>query len=75
MRILPELSGRDYPPERERNNMADTATIKLIEEKIKLVEAEGFGEVIVKVKNGVVYRIIRTDDLLIGNVGLDKSAK
>jgi len=55
--------------------MADSATIKLIEEKIKLVEAEGFGEVIIKVKNGVVYRVIKTDDFLIEKRGLDKRPK
>jgi len=62
---------------RLRNKMLDTATIKLIEEKIKLVEAQGFGEVIIKVKNGAVYRIIPSFDILIEKADnsktLDKS--
>jgi len=40
-------------------------TIKLIEEKIKLVKAEGFGEVIIKIKNGAIYRIVSTVDELL----------
>jgi len=59
--------------------MPDTATIKLIEEKLKLVEAQGFGEVIIKIKNGSVWRIISSFDILVfniekpdGKVGLDK---
>ena len=39
--------------------------LKLIEEKVNLVEAEHFGEVIIKVKNGVVYRIISTVDEIV----------
>ena len=50
---------------RLRNKMLDTATIKLIEEKIKLVEAQGFGEVIIKIKNGRVYRVISSIDTII----------
>jgi hypothetical protein len=45
--------------------MADTTTIKLIEEKIKFVEAQGFGEVTVKVKNGYPWRLIVTCDTII----------
>ena len=45
--------------------MPDTATIKLIEDKIKLVEAQGFGEVIIKIKNGRVYRVISSIDTII----------
>lgn len=52
--------------------MAEIATIKLIEEKIKLVEAQGFGEVIIKIKNGAVWRVINSVDTLIGK---DNSSK
>ena len=45
--------------------MAETATIKLIEEKIKLVEAQGFGEITIKIKNGAVYRVIHSLDTLV----------
>lgn len=45
--------------------MADTHTMKMIEEKIDLVEAEGFGEVDIKIKNGVVYRVLHTVDKIL----------
>uniref|UniRef100_A0A6M3KND4 Uncharacterized protein n=1 Tax=viral metagenome TaxID=1070528 RepID=A0A6M3KND4_9ZZZZ len=55
--------------------MADSTTIKLIEEKIKLVEAAGFGEVIVKVKNGAAYRVVVSDDILLEHGRLDKKSQ
>ena len=55
--------------------MTDSATIKLIEDKIQRVEAEGFGEVIVKIKNGWIYRILVTTDMLIENPVLDNKSK
>ena len=55
--------------------MPDSATIKLIEEKIKFIEAQGFGEVIIKVKNGVAYRVVVSDDILLEQRGLDKRPK
>ena len=40
----------------------DTVTAKLIKEKVEIVEAEGFGEVIIKIQNGAVWRILHTID-------------
>lgn len=47
--------------------MADIITIKFIEDKIKFVEAEGFGEVTIKIKNGAIWRVINTIDTIVKN--------
>jgi hypothetical protein len=43
-------------------------TLEKIKNKIKDVESEGFGEVVIKIKNGAVCRILKTDDELIDKV-------
>ena len=48
----------------------ETTTLQLIEEEIKTVEAQGFGEVIVKIKNGAVYRVIHTVDKILDKGGV-----
>lgn len=48
--------------------------IPFIEAKLKQVMDEGFGEVVVKVKNGVVYRIVTTTDVLLCH-DIDKDTK
>jgi len=40
-------------------------TLEKIKVKVEEVEIHGFGEVIVKVKNGSVCRILKTDDELL----------
>ena len=47
--------------------MVDTATLEFIKAKIHLVEASGFGDVAVFVKNGVVYRVRTTADEIVEN--------
>ena len=48
----------------------DTKTLEFIKQEIEKVEAHGHGEVVVKVKNGFVYRVIPSPDYL-----LDKKEK
>ncbi len=55
--------------------MADTDTIKKIEKKIEQVKNDGHGEVVVKIKNGRVYRTLQTFDELEKNNDLDKTDK
>jgi len=38
-----------------------------IQEKLELVKNSGFGEIRIQVRNGVVYRILCTEELLIKN--------
>lgn len=45
--------------------MADNRTMAMIEQKIDLVEAEGFGEVNIKIKNGAVYLVTKSDSTYI----------
>ena len=59
------VNGSPQGKKHRSNLMAETATIKLIEEKIKLVEAQGFGEVIIKIKNGAVWRVLDTVDTIL----------
>ncbi len=46
-----------------------TDILQSIKEKIESVEKKGHGEIIVKIKNGHVWRILSTEDELI--IGLD----
>jgi len=55
--------------------MLDTNTIKLIEEKIKLIEAEGFGEVIIESENGRTWRVTRSIDTIIDELQLEEKIK
>ena len=43
----------------------DNETLKLIKEKILEIEKLGHGEVVIKIKNGTVYRILATEDKLV----------
>jgi len=52
--------------------MPTISTIKLIEDKIQLIENEGFGEIIIKVRNGIVWRVISSVDILLDKQPLDK---
>ena len=52
--------------------MADSHTLKMIEHKIDLVLEAGYGEVVVKIKNGYVYRVPHTIDTYIEKPELDK---
>ncbi|KKN60872.1 hypothetical protein LCGC14_0527430 [marine sediment metagenome] len=52
--------------------MTDTHTLKMIEHKIDLVEAEGFGEIRVKIRNGAVYQVIKSDSTYVEKERLDK---
>ncbi len=36
-----------------------------IEKKIEDIEKQGHGEVVIKIKNGVIYRVLKTEDELI----------
>ena len=47
--------------------MTDKITLDEIKESIEKVEARGFGEVVVKIKNGYVHRIIETIDTILDN--------
>ena len=38
-----------------------------LEEKIEQVEKLGHGEVVVKIKNGVIYRILTVEDELVAH--------
>tara|TARA_Y100000310_G_C20138713_1_gene559245 strand:- start:353 stop:505 length:153 start_codon:yes stop_codon:yes gene_type:complete len=38
-----------------------------IREKVERVEKQGHGEVVVKIKNGFIYRILVTEDSLVSN--------
>ena len=40
-------------------------TIELIKEKVEKVEVVGHGEVVIKIKNGYVWRILSTLDELV----------
>ena len=40
-------------------------SLLLLTQKIEWVEKQGHGEVVVKIRNGVVYRILVTEDELI----------
>ena len=51
----------------------DDHTKAMIEHKIDLVEAEGFGEVNIKIKNGAVYLVTKSDQTYIEK--LDKQKK
>lgn len=56
----------------------DDHTRAMIEHKIELVEAAGFGEVNIKIKNGAVYRVINSVDTLVDqncSEKLDKDGK
>ncbi len=55
--------------------MANKHTMKMIEAKIDLVEAAGFGEVNIKIKNSAVYRALHTIDTYVGKPELDKEHK
>lgn len=48
--------------------MVDTHTMQMIEHKIDLVEVEGFGEVNIKIKNGVVYLVTKSEQTYIEKV-------
>ena len=39
--------------------------LKLIKEKIDAVKGLGHGEVVIKIKNGIVYRVLTTEDKLV----------
>lgn len=55
--------------------MPDTDTFNLIKEKLKAIEVHGYGEVTIKVRNGLVYRILQTEDTVIepdSNGSLDR---
>jgi len=43
----------------------DTKTLEFIKEEIEKIEAHGHGEVIIKIKNGFVYRVISSLDYLL----------
>ncbi len=55
--------------------MADEHTMKMIEHKIDLVEAEGFGEIRIKIKNGAVYLVTKSDSEYIKKPELDKKER
>jgi len=40
-------------------------SIELVKEKIDTIKSLGHGEVIVKIKNGKIYRILTTEDKLV----------
>lgn len=40
-------------------------TLELIKQKIAEIEKLGHGEVIIKIKNGVIYRVLSTKDELV----------
>lgn len=42
----------------------DTETLEFIKKEIEKIEAKGFGEVVVKVKNGYIFRLLVTEDTL-----------
>ncbi|KKN29346.1 hypothetical protein LCGC14_0845070 [marine sediment metagenome] len=52
--------------------MTDAHTMTMIQNKIEIVEAEGFGEVNIKIKNGAVYLVTKSDSTYIENK-LDKT--
>lgn len=43
----------------------DKETLELIKKNIEEIEAGGHGEVVVKIKNGFVFRILITQDKLL----------
>lgn len=43
--------------------------IDLIKAKVEEVKKEGFGEVVVKIQNGKIHRIIKTTDCMIKENG------
>lgn len=45
--------------------MIDCRTLDLIKEKIEYIIKQGHGEVVVKIKNGVVYRVLTAEDQLL----------
>lgn len=45
--------------------MTDAAIIEQIERTVKTVEAHGFGEVVIKIRNGNCYRILCVYDTLL----------
>lgn len=40
-------------------------TLEFIKEQIEAIEKHGHGEVVIKIKNGVVYRVLPTPDYLL----------
>lgn len=52
--------------------MVDNHTMKMIELKIELVEAEGFGGVDIQIKNGAVYLVTKSDKTYIEQVKCTK---
>ncbi len=53
----------------------DDHTRAMIDAKVDLVEAAGHGEVVIKIKNGYVYRVPHTIDTYIEKPKLDKTSK
>jgi len=43
----------------------DTKTLEKVKEKIERISVQGHGEVIVKIKNGHIWRILATEDELL----------
>ncbi len=41
------------------------ACLRSVKQKVELVESQGFGEVTIKIKNGMVYRVLQTIDTII----------
>lgn len=55
--------------------MVDAHTMAMIEHKLDLVLAEGFGEVNIKIKNGAVYLVTKSDSEYIEKQKLDNTSK
>ena len=70
------MDGSQRGQRQRANLMADTATMNFIKEKVELVEAHGFGEVTIKIRNGAVWRVLDTIDTILekpdGSKVLDK---
>ncbi len=43
----------------------DNKKLSLVKTAIEFVEKKGHGEVIIKIKNGVIYRVLTTEDKLV----------
>ncbi|MGD9116868.1 MAG: hypothetical protein PVJ61_06830 [Dehalococcoidia bacterium] len=45
--------------------MAETEDLQVIERKLSIIKKSGFGEIRIMVKNGIVHRILSTEDELV----------
>ena len=39
--------------------------LDLVKETVDAIKKRGHGEVVIKIKNGVIYRVLKTEDTLI----------